>query len=71
MNTVQPLSIISEGTVKRNSICEKTDLKNEMLQNTRKPQKMKILNFTLAPTEIKQTEVRLIPVWKLHFGCLL
>jgi hypothetical protein len=68
---MEPISIISEGTVKRNSNCGKTiKLKKKCIRNTRKPQKVKVLNFTLAPTEVKQTEVRLIPVWKLHFGCL-
>jgi hypothetical protein len=36
MNTLEPLSIISEGTVKRNSICGKTNLKNEMHQKLKK-----------------------------------
>jgi len=36
VNTVELLSISSEGTVKRNSICGKTNLKNEMHQKHKK-----------------------------------
>lgn len=54
MNTVEPSSIISEGTVKKKQYLWEINSLGKAL-NTRKQLKMKILNFTLAPTEIIKT----------------